>query len=172
MSAPGLHRGPQRRLKTVFSDEVRGWRSNFAVSDDIRWYRPFQRTLVARRLSRAEQIQAAREQFGNDFARRLTQLAAARPAYGGRRLQWASLEAMLRFVSRHDEWQLPEVLLAPNGNVQTQWRSRDERIVAQFLAGGDVWFTIIERGNPMLTGRRSPDEFVTALGVHVPIAAQ
>ena len=109
-------------------------------------------------------------QFGREFAERLRQLRTARPAYDGRRLQRRSVDAMLAFLAHHDEWQLPDLLLAPTGNIQTQWRSHAQRIVAQFLPAGEVWFTVLEEGRPRLTGRGSPDEFVAAVGLHAPVA--
>lgn len=117
----------------------------------------------------AELVQIAGERFGRRFGERVIALSSARPAYGGRRLQRRSLDSALAFL-QHQDWWLPDLLLTPTGNIQMQWRSDDGRIVAQFLPEGEVWFTVLERGRPRLTGRGTPEEFVAAVAFDAPVA--
>lgn len=117
----------------------------------------------------AQLVTFARQRFGTDFGDRVRVLSTARPAYGGQRLRARSLHVLLRFLDAQDHWRLPDVLLAPNGNIQTQWRSGPRRIVAQFLPTDEVWFTVIENGQLRITGRRAPEAFVAALAADAPV---
>lgn len=117
--------------------------------------------------TKAGLIRFAGERFGDNFGRRIDRLAAALPAYGGRRLRVRSLRFALDFLAaHHNAWRLPdEVLLPASGNLQALWRSDRRRIVAQFLPDRMVWFTILQNRQPRLTGRVPPHEFAVQQGV-------
>lgn len=145
------------------------WRPQFGASEDV--IDLSEKVAVSTPKTFRGLIRFAQEHFGYPFGERVSQLRSARPAYGGNRLQRQSLESVLSFLERQEDWRLPDLLLAPNGNVQGQWRSDERRIVAQFLLNGEIWFTVLEQGNARLTGRSTPDEFVSALGRIAPVTA-
>lgn len=117
--------------------------------------------------TKAKLTQFASQRFSREFGHRIHTLATARPGYGGHRLRVRSLRFALDFLAaRHDAWRLPdEVLLPASGNLQVLWRSDRRRIVAQFLPEGIVWFTVLENGQPRLTGQVPPHEFAVQQGV-------